>query len=132
MSVLFCFGFFFDWLDIILEIAAIILSLLLLYCCLLFSSFFALSINFFVLPNNFVVSGVCSSSLCPFFILETNLLLILLIQIWIRGLVGNVSWFFYDVLDIILSIILKSTMLQVLFWLYCCYTVVFYFSRCNK
>ena len=33
---------------------------------------------FFVLPNNFIVSGVCSSSLYPSFVLNSNLLLIIL------------------------------------------------------
>ena len=33
--------------------------------------------NFFVIPNNFIVTGVCKSILYLFFILKTNLLLIL-------------------------------------------------------
>ena len=58
-----------------------------------FSPFFVLSINFFVLPNNFVVSGVCNSSFYPSFILNTSLLLILLMETWIGGIAVNVSYF---------------------------------------
>ena len=43
-----------------------------------FSPSFVLSINYFVLPNNFIVLGVCNYSLHLSFILDTNLLLILL------------------------------------------------------
>ena len=43
-----------------------------------FSPIFVLSISFFVPPHNFVVSGAFNSSLHPFFILNTNHLLILL------------------------------------------------------
>ena len=39
---------------------------------------FNLSINFFVLPNNYTVSGVCNSDLNSSFISNTNLSLILL------------------------------------------------------
>ena len=42
-----------------------------------FSPFFILSINCFGLPNNLIVSGVFNSELCPSFILNSNLLLIL-------------------------------------------------------
>ena len=44
-----------------------------------FSPFFVWPINFFVLPDNFTVSGVCNSDLYQTFIFNTNLLLILLI-----------------------------------------------------
>ena len=43
-----------------------------------FLHFLLISINLFVLPNSFIVSGACKSSLYSSFILNTNLLLILL------------------------------------------------------
>ena len=43
-------------------------------CLLLFFIYF-----FFLQPNNFIVSGVCNSSLCLSFIFSTNLVLILFI-----------------------------------------------------
>ena len=52
--------------------------------------------HFFVLSNNFIVSGICNSSLYPSSILNTNLLLILLMYAWIGGIGGivqNVSRF---------------------------------------
>ena len=48
-----------------------------------FSTFFISLLIFFVLPNNFIASSVCNPSLCPSFILDPNLLLILLLYIWI-------------------------------------------------
>ena len=41
----------------------------------IFSSFFVLIINIFVLPNNFMVVDVYNSSLYPSFILNANVLL---------------------------------------------------------
>ena len=66
-----------------------------------FSPSFILHINFFVLPNNFMASGVCNSSLYPSFILDSSLLLILLICI--ERLSVTVSSF-YNILSIILNI----------------------------
>ena len=43
----------------------------------LLQQFKNLVLNFFVIRNNFIVTGVCNSSLYLFFILKTNLLLIL-------------------------------------------------------
>ena len=43
-----------------------------------FSKFYILSINFFALLNNFIISAVCNSILYPSFVLKTNLLLILI------------------------------------------------------
>ena len=40
-------------------------------------TWFILSINLFVLLNNFMISGVCNLTLYPFFILNTSLLLFL-------------------------------------------------------
>ena len=52
--------------------------LLLLQDLLRFFYFLFCLLTFFVLPNNFIVPGVSNSSLYPSFILNTNLLLILL------------------------------------------------------
>ena len=60
--------------------------------------------SFFVLPNNLMVKDVCSSSLYLYFILNTNLLLILLLQIWIGELLLNISYF-CDMLNLILNIL---------------------------
>ena len=90
-----------------------------------FSPFFVLSINFFVLPNNFMDSNVCNSSLYPSFVLDTNLLLILFMQIWIGVLVYNVSYFLwcteYDIKYLTLNknrqtIQTHHSMLELLFW----------------
>ena len=53
-----------------------------------FSPFSVLSFFFLVLPNSFIVSGVCNTSLYPPLILNTNLLLILL-PLFIRGELGT-------------------------------------------
>ena len=67
-----------------------------------FSPFFDLLI-YFVLPNNFLVSGFCNSSLYPSFILKINLLLILLMQTWNGGFAVMLR-VFYDIFNIILNI----------------------------
>ena len=59
----------------------------------MFSPFFVLSINYFVLPSNFIISGVCNSSLYPSFILNTKLLLFLLMYTGMGGIVVNISCF---------------------------------------
>ena len=59
---------------------------------------------FLVLPNNLMVKDFCSSSLYLYFILNTNLLLILLLQIWIGELLLNISYF-CDMLNLILNIL---------------------------
>ena len=46
----------------------------------MFSPFLVLSIDLFVLQNNFIVSGVYNSNLYPSFILNTEPILILLMQ----------------------------------------------------
>ena len=102
-----------------------------------FSPFFVLSI--FCSPNIFMVPGVRNSNLYPSFVLNTYLLLILLMQIWIWALVGNVSSFFYDEPNIILNIRhwIKTIRqfeltLELSFWVYCFCTVALDFSTCNK
>ena len=67
-----------------------------------FSPFFDLLI-YFVLPNNFLVSGFRNSSLYPSFIIKTNLLLILLMQTWNRGFAVMLH-VFYDIFNIIMNI----------------------------
>ena len=67
-----------------------------------FSPFFDLLI-YFVLPNNFLVSGFRNSSLYPSFIIKTNLLLILLMQTWNRGFAVMLR-VFYDIFNIIMNI----------------------------
>ena len=67
-----------------------------------FSPFFNLLI-YFVLPNNFLVSGFRNSSLYPSFIIKTNLLLILLMQTWNRGFAVMLR-VFYDIFNIIMNI----------------------------
>ena len=67
-----------------------------------FSPFFDLLI-YFVLPNNFLVSGFLNSSLYPSFIIKTNLLLILLMQTWNRGFAVMLR-VFYDIFNIIMNI----------------------------
>ena len=59
-----------------------------------FSLCFLFCINFVVLPNNFMVLYLYNFRLYPSFILNTKLLLILLMEIWIGRLVGNASCFF--------------------------------------
>ena len=54
---------------------------------------FVLSIIFSELPINSIVLGFCNSSLYRYFVLNANLLLILLMQMLLRGFVGNVSYF---------------------------------------
>ena len=64
---------------------------------------FVLSIKFPVLPYNFIVEGVFNSSLYQSFVLNTNLLLVLLMLTWVLGIAVNVSKFF-NMFDIILKI----------------------------
>ena len=105
-----------------------------------FSPFFDLLI-YFVLPNNFLVSGFRNSSLYPSFIIKTNLLLILLMQTWNRGFAVMLR-VFYDIFNIIMNIWhwirtiwepiqTHHSMLELLFWVYLFYMVVLYFSTCN-
>ena len=54
---------------------------------------FVLCIIFSELPINFIVLGFCYSSLYRYFVLNANLLLILLMQMLLGGFAGNVSYF---------------------------------------
>ena len=103
--------------------------------------FFALPINFFESRNNLIVSGVCSSSLYPSFILNPNLLLILLIQTLIGGIVVydlcflwctqyNLEYLKQNKNHLVIQI--HHSKLELVFLVYCFYTVSLYFSTCNK
>ena len=62
--------------------------------CGTFLPFLSLVILFLVLPNNFIVSGVKSSRLYPFLILNITVFSILLTYICPDGLLISSPWFF--------------------------------------